>query len=135
MVFWLSVASFGIPLFFGLALISRARTRKFIEDLANLCFSLAAYCAFKSQRSGARRLSRPTRSFLLDLLLPINIARDAQANLEELMPIWETEHGHRRARLIRRVQTLRIVIGHYGLPVLRLMEKLLKIVSGRGSVE
>lgn len=73
---------------------------------------------------------KPVRSFALDLLLPPQIALDAQAGLDDMWPAWLSAHGVRKARLIRLTQIGRIVVGHHALPVLNYVERLLKIVSG-----
>jgi hypothetical protein len=86
-----------------------------------------------NERPVRRKLS--ARSYSLDLLLPIRVARDAQASLEEVMPIWIAEWGPKRARRIWRLQIFLIVAGHYTSPILTLLERVLKIVSGRSSAE
>lgn len=80
-----------------------------------------------------RRGKIARRSFLLDLLLPIKIAKDAQANLEEVTPLWLKAHGRRRAAFIRLTQIVMIIGGHWLHPALRFFERMLKIMRGQSA--
>ncbi|HEX8365700.1 MAG TPA: hypothetical protein VF603_10515 [Allosphingosinicella sp.] len=73
------------------------------------------------------------RSFLLDLLLPMKLARDVQANLDEVTPIWVKAHGRRRAAVIRAAQIGRIIAGHHLRPLVRFFERVLKILRGKSA--
>ena len=88
---------------------------------------LKLYLVRSSNR--ATRL-RKTRSFCADLLLPIAVAKDLQASLEDVMPIWIREWGLPRARIIRACQVGRVIIGHHLAPMLNLTAKVWKMVSG-----
>lgn len=81
----------------------------------------------------ASRSDDKVRSFSLDLFLPFNVARDAQASLEEVFPIWEAAHGKPRALWIRRIQIVRIVVGHHFIPVITFFERVMKIVGGKAA--
>lgn len=72
----------------------------------------------------------PRRSLALDLLLPMNVANDVQASLQELMPIWIDAHGKKRAGWIYRIQVLRVIFGHHASPAIGFFERVLKIVRG-----
>ncbi|MEA3014198.1 MAG: hypothetical protein QOD42_2743 [Sphingomonadales bacterium] len=83
--------------------------------------------AAKSKKAGeATKTAAPKRrgrSFLLDLLLPMAIAKDVQANLNEVMPVWLEQHGQRKARFIRAVQIGRIIIGHWSRPLVKMARR------------
>jgi hypothetical protein len=68
----------------------------------------------------------PPSAFLLELLLPPDVASDALANLEEVFPLWCSRHGLRRARWIFRAQSWFIVIGNRGMVLLSMAERLLR---------
>lgn len=75
------------------------------------------------------------RSQLIDILLPIGVAEDAQINLSEMLPLWTEAHGERRARRIWRFQSWRIIIGHHFLPVIAFGERVLRICKGQAPAE
>jgi hypothetical protein len=70
------------------------------------------------------------RSFMLDLCLPPATAEDAQLNLNDVYPVWVLAHGPRRAKLIRRVQILRLIIGHHWSYVRGGLDRILKLWGG-----
>ena len=62
-------------------------------------------------------------SLLIDLFVPPDLARDMQANLEELYPIWIDRHGERNARRVHLTQCIRMVGGHMFNGVIGLFER------------
>lgn len=101
----------------------------------NYCFLLACafLIAFRAILPRALYLTDENswRSSVIDALLPFNMQKDVYANFDDLMPLWVTAHGARRARRIRRAQVARIVVGHYGTVLLEALIKVAGIVRGR----
>lgn len=78
-----------------------------------------------------RAAAKGRRSYVVDLLLPMSIQTDVQANLEELMPLWIAAHGEKKARRIRRVQICYVVAGHWWSIGVDNLGKIVGIVTGR----
>jgi len=62
------------------------------------------------------------------LLVPPKLAQDMQANLHEVLPIWENAYGQRKARWAYRTEVFRLVIGHWGNNILKLAERVMKML-------
>lgn len=73
---------------------------------------------------------RKARSLLLDLLLPSKIAKDAQINLEEMLPVWVGEHGWFWANIIHFVEKFRLIFGHWITKLQDAAKLIFKIVRG-----
>lgn len=76
--------------------------------------------------------SCPT-SKLLDMFVPIELASDMQANLEDMFPTWVERHGFKWARRIYRGQVGLLVLGRWLNKALEVGERLAKIVKFTGS--
>lgn len=76
------------------------------------------------------RRSRRARSFMLDLLLPARLAKDAQANLHDILPIWVEEYGWSLAKLLYHKEVVGIVWGHWGGRIMSLGKTVLRMVQG-----
>lgn len=70
-----------------------------------------------------------SRSFFVDLLLPVAIAKDIQANLEEALPLWIAAHGLRRANWIKRSQEIQLIVGHWFSPVKLAFETVVRLIK------
>jgi hypothetical protein len=71
----------------------------------------------------------PKRSYFVDLLMPMSIHNDVQLNLAEMMPIWISAHGRKRAEWIRRTQIFLIVVGHYRTAIARMLGRVLRLLQ------
>ena len=71
----------------------------------------------------------PPSTFLLDLLMKPDEAKDAAANLEDYYPVWVAKHGARRASRIFRFQAGRILVGYWWGRIMTQVERVIKTVS------
>ncbi|MBA2935316.1 hypothetical protein HZF05_14605 [Sphingomonas sp. CGMCC 1.13654] len=137
--FFAMLACSGVTLVQSLAPI-RPTVGPWLDLAANLFQLLALvifYLTYEQVVSVLRSVDSSTqvekiegRSYIVDYLLPPDIAQDVQANMEEVMPIWIAAHGPQRANRIRRAQVFRIVVGHYATPIVAFSERVLAIVRG-----
>ena len=72
--------------------------------------------------------AKPARLFILDLLLPADIAPDVHQNLCDLYPMWLTAHGKKRADIIYNAQVARIIFGCFCNCSLRSVERVLQSI-------
>lgn len=71
----------------------------------------------------------PPSTFLLDLLMKPDEAKDAAANLEDYYAVWVAKHGARRASRIFRFQASRILVGYWWGRIMTQVERVVKTVS------
>jgi hypothetical protein len=83
----------------------------------------------QAKRMTGDKPSAPPSTFLLDLLMKPDEAKDAAANLEDYFPAWVAKHGARRASRIFRFQAGRILVGYWWGRIMTQVERVVKTVS------
>jgi hypothetical protein len=71
----------------------------------------------------------PPSTFLLDLFLKPDEAKDAAANLEGYYPMWVAKHGAHRAARIFRFQAGRIIVGYWWGRIMTQVERVVTTVG------